>query len=184
MSGSDIHSYIARTIVTCIGLVALAMTSVPLAAQHIPGVSRVRYWDSERARYRAESLEEVQVVMGEWQRKWSADEPDELADYYVDEARLMLTLDAVEGKKDIEEFFEELLPTVGGMSFALTEFEVDGNMAYLLGGFVYTESDGSATRHAGQFMAFLLKDGGDWRIRSQLFREYDRTATGGVTNRP
>jgi hypothetical protein len=85
---------------------------------------------------------------------------------------LFLTGEKVKGRDGIEEYYRQVLPTFGHLSFSLAEFEASGSMAMMLSTFFFREEVGPNERaeRVGDCLTVLLEEHGSWKIRSQIFR--------------
>jgi ketosteroid isomerase-like protein len=146
---------------------------LPLLAQDLPGQPRAKdRWEVEKARYRAEMLKRVNLTLEEWQEAWDEDEPVALAGAYAEDGYLLLTDEEVQGREDIEVFFANALPKIGPITFSLTDFDVGGSVAMVMGTYYYSVEDtrSSGSRVSGRCIAVFVESRGDWKIRSHLFK--------------
>jgi ketosteroid isomerase-like protein len=118
-------------------------------------------------------LGEVNERLDRWCSAWEADDVEELADHYAENALVLLTDEEIWGPEAIQTALEESLPEAGPIAHELVDFEVSGSLAYVLGRFRYTETNeetGARVRR-GRLLTILDKQSGNWKIRSQVFSE-------------
>lgn len=156
-------------------LFALASLPSPGAAQ-IPGGdpsdSRAR-WEAARARMRAEALSGVRETLERWSQAWFDDDAEGLADLYTEGASVRgLPFGTGLHRDGIRERFDEALPEVGDIRLDLNEFDASGQLAYGVGRYRYRplHSGAGDELRSGTVLMVFLKEGGDWKVRSQLFR--------------
>lgn len=166
---------------TALLTVLAVLAAVPLAAQIRPGVPRRDYWETERARYRDEVVEEIQGVLAGWQAAWNEDRAEELVDLYAGSAVLALGDREAWGKVDVRRRFDDILPAVGPITLSMTDFATGGELAYVFGTYSFDGEPGASTpeRVSGRFAALFMRDGGRWVIRSQLFEVEPGPASSG-----
>ena len=160
-----------RTLRLLLGL-HLIFGPIPLMAQSLPGQPRERNrLEVERARYRALMLGRVTEVLEDWQNAWDSDDVDGLAEVYSESAFLLMPDGKRSGRSAIRAYFNELLPTVGPISFAMTDFEAGSPLNLVLSSFLFTAS--RETRQdvevEGYCVTVLMEEDGAWKIRSQVF---------------
>ncbi len=92
-----------------------------LAAQNLPGGNPRDYGERQRRaaeQYRREMLHDVTATFGRWKSAWADDDAGDTTDYYTDDAVIIIPTQsaAYRGKDDVEQFLEDLLPTLGELS--------------------------------------------------------------------
>ena len=125
------------------------------------------------AEYYAEVITRVGESMTAWRAAWRNDDLETTVDYYWEEAQILFPgTDPIIGQFAIEEFFAELLPTVGELQTSMIDFDASGRMGFVSGPFYYDvpQAAGSPLRVEGTHVTILLRKGRDWKIRSQVFR--------------
>ena len=72
----------------------------------------------------------------------------------------------------MREYFEEIAPRVAGFTVGMTDFQVSGRMARMVGTYAYHiyENGRVVERVQGPYIASLLRENGKWRIHDQMFR--------------
>jgi hypothetical protein len=108
-----------------------------LAAQNLPGGNPRDYGERQRRaaeQYRRELLHDVTGTFGRWKRAWADDDAGDTADFYTDDAVIIIPTQsaAYRGKDDVEQFLEDLLPTLGELSTDIIEFDAGDRLAYLI----------------------------------------------------
>lgn len=161
--------------------VLTVLAAAPVAAQIRPGVPRRSYWETERARYRDEVVEEIQEVLAGWQAAWNEDRAEELVDLYAESAVLALGEREAWGRVDVRRRLDDVLPGVGSITLSTTDFATGGELAYVFGNYSFYGEPGASTpeRVSGRFAALFVREGGRWLIRSQLFEVETPPASSG-----
>jgi ketosteroid isomerase-like protein len=151
----------------------LLLAPPSVSGQTLPGQPRPRdRWEAEQARFRALILGKVNVTLSAWQDSWANDNAQELAETYSEQGVLFLPDQELRGREEIREYFQSTLPSLGQLSFSLNEFEPGGTVSMVLGTFYYrkdTEAQ-QGEEISGNCLTILIEEGGDWKIRSQVFR--------------
>jgi uncharacterized protein (TIGR02246 family) len=120
-------------------------------------------------------LHDVTGTFGRWKRAWADDDAGDTADFYTDDAVIIIPTQsaAYRGKDDVEQFLEDLLPTLGELSTDIIEFDAGDRLAYLIVRFSSPPSlgiDGSRGMQ-GTFVSVFRLEGRNWKIRSQTLFE-------------
>lgn len=149
-----------------------------LGAQNLPGGNPRDYGDRQRRaaeQYRREMLHEVTATFGRWKTAWAEDDAGDTADFYTDDAVIIIPTQstAYRGKDDVEQFLEDLLPTLGELSTDIIEFDAGDRLAYLVVRFSSPPSlgIGGSGGMEGTFVSVFRLEGRNWRIRSQTIFE-------------
>jgi ketosteroid isomerase-like protein len=128
-------------------------------------------------RHMTDFLNEVnQRVTGltrQWRGAWVRDEIDDLVDLYTEDAVLILAEgEPIRGHRRLKQYFEESLATLGGAQLSETDFHASGRMALMSGPFSYLiqGENGLSWQVTGTHVTVFLREGRDWKIRSQIFR--------------
>jgi ketosteroid isomerase-like protein len=121
--------------------------------------------------FRARMLEKVNVVITAWQEAWDTDDTESLSDAYSQVGTLLVSGEQLKGRDQIEAHFQEILPSIGHLTFSLAEFESSASMAMLVSNFLFREEVAPNERREvlGQCLTVLVEEHGSWKIRSQVF---------------
>lgn len=135
-----------------------------------------------RAEFYADVLEHTNEVLAKWRRAWAEDDLDAVLELYTEDALFIFTNDApVQGREAIREKLVTLLERTGEVQAAFTDFDASGRMGLISGLLTFQMRDARSSRTVGGLhMTVLIRQGRDWRIRSQLFR-LDESVEGVVT---
>lgn len=149
-----------------------------LGAQNLPGGNPRDFGDRQRraaAEYRREMLHAVTAAFGRWKNAWAEDDAGKTADFYTEDAVIIIPTQsaAYRGKDDVEQFLEDLLPTIGALSTDIIEFDTGDRLAYLVVRFSSPPSQGigGSSGMRGTFVSVFRLEGRNWKIRSQTFFE-------------
>lgn len=156
------------------GVLLLAPPAAGNAAGQIPGGdpgdSRRRY-EAARARVRADALEDVRATLQQWSDAWAVDGAGQLSELYAEAGSIRgLPFGSGSGREGIEAAFRDFLDEAGPVTLNLREFDAGGLLAFSVADYSYTTPDAEAAVRRGTVLTVFMKRGGDWRIRSQLFR--------------
>ncbi len=108
-----------------------------------------------------------------WRGAWVRDEIEDLVDLYTEDAVLTLAQgEPIRGHRRLKQYFEENLAMLGGAQLSEADFHASGRMAFVSGPFSYLVQgeNGSGWQVTGTHVTVFLREGRDWRIRSQIFR--------------
>ena len=154
-------------------LVALACTPVGANGQRVPGVERRDYWGEVRARYRSETLQQVEPLMEAWLSRWSRARDndaalDAMVGDFAEHGVLVLNSVTFSGRDRIREALARR--PVGAVDQGLSDFDVRGDMAFALGRsrLVGGAASESPTETLGYLVWVFVKEGSDWKIRSLI----------------
>ena len=122
--------------------------------------------------------DEITEAIEEWEGAWADGDMGALRDLYTEDAVLSPPAPPGGGSlartgDEIEAYLGELVANTERLSVDILDFEVDDMMAFVLGRFerrLKNTGGVYAGTERGLFMTVYEKDGGDWKIRSQLFR--------------
>lgn len=133
-----------------------------------------------RQRFRAESMREAMILLGEWRAAWESHDARALARIYHGNALLLLPGRAapLQGRSAIEQALRTELPRLGSIQFRLVDSEVGDQMLYLFQEFTIAPGSAGAVPAAngggalvGKTTLLLERDGGGgFRIRAQTFQ--------------
>ncbi len=125
-----------------------------------------------RAEFYADVLEHTNEVLSKWRQAWAEDDLDAVLELYTEDALFIFTNDApVQGREAIREKLVTLLEQTGEVQAAFTDFDASGRMGLISGLLTFQMRDARRSRTVGGLhMTVLIRQGRDWRIRSQLFR--------------
>jgi ketosteroid isomerase-like protein len=164
-----------RTLLASAALL-LPVAAAPARAQAVP--VPINNAAEARQRFRAESMREAMILLGEWRTAWESHDVRGLARQYDRRALLLLpNADApLQGRSAIEEALRTQLPRLGSIQFKLVDSEVGDQLLYLYQEFTLSppapDAAGTAPppATAGSTLLVLERDtGGDWKIRVQTF---------------
>jgi ketosteroid isomerase-like protein len=163
-----------------LALAVAAAAAVPSAAQ----IHELTPTDPNSARraYNAAVQAEFTRMMMDWRNAWNADHAADMTRFYTQDAALLLAaMDApVRGHQQIAQVLSEALPGVGDINTGVEDFRVAGDLAYGLGRYHISGTNGASDR-SGTYMVVLENRSRRWLIRSQLFRPDQTVASGGTT---
>ena len=150
----------------------LALFSSHARGQLRPGIERGDYWGEIRARYRSEVLEGVGQTMESWLEAWNGDDVTGLMETYAQDGVLILGADAYAEPESMRAAATRLLLQAGPIEFGLEDFGVSGDMAFATTRFRYAENPGrpGSAEVSGRLLWIMMKEEGNWRIRSQIFQ--------------
>jgi ketosteroid isomerase-like protein len=139
-----------------------------------------------RQRFRAESMREAMILLGEWRTAWESHDVQGLARQYDRNALLLLPNAGtpLQGRPAIEAALRTQLPNLGSIQFRLVDSEVGDQLLYLFQEFtLQAAAPGSADTAApvsavGSCLLVLERDnGGTWKIRAHTFQVSPGAAT-------
>lgn len=149
-----------------------------LGAQNLPGGNPRAYGERQRraaAEYRREMLHAVTGTFGRWKSAWAEDDVGDTADFYTEDAVIIIPTQnaAYRGKEEVEQFLDDVLPTLGALSTDIIEFDAGDRFAYLVVRFSSPPSMGigGSGGMRGTFVSVYRLEGRNWRIRSQTIFE-------------
>lgn len=126
---------------------------------------------------RREALRGTTQLLRRWTEAWNEDDAGRLTRLYTEDAVLLPAEGAsqLRGRESIGDYLSETLDGAGEIRVVLSDFDAVGQLAYALGTFTYTAPSRAGSRGAsrsleGDVVLVLRRDGGSWRIRSQLFQ--------------
>jgi ketosteroid isomerase-like protein len=129
-----------------------------------------------RERHLTEFLHEVNErtdeVMAEWIAAWGRDDAGALAEAYTEDAVVFLPEgQPVQGRPLIAKLFAQSLPPLGAIRVSQMDFDASGLMAFAVGPFSYgvRAEDGLSWQETGLHITVFVREGAEWRIRSQVF---------------
>ena len=150
----------------------LGLAATPAAAQVVPGSPTVD-WERERNLYTAEVLNAYYATMHAWRDAWQREDANAAAEFYTDKAFLLVPdAELIQGRDSIQSYLAKTLPGLLEVRTGLTDFIASDRLAYALGPFWYEVRDDQGRRQSftGTFIAVLVREGRNWRIRSQVFK--------------
>jgi ketosteroid isomerase-like protein len=174
-----------RTLLASAALL-LPFAAAPARAQTVP--VPINTAAEARQRFRAESMREAMILLGNWRTAWESHDVRTLARQYDRRALLLLPNAGapLQGRDAIEEALKTLLPRLGSIQFRLVDSEVGDQLLYLYQEFTLSppapDSAGAppAAATAGSSLLVLERDsGGDWKIRAQTFHVIPASAPAG-----
>ena len=138
-----------------------------------------------RQRFRAESMREAMILLGEWRTAWESHNVQGLARQYDRNALLLLPNAGtpLQGRAAIEAALRTQLPQLGSIQFRLVDSEVGDQLLYLFQEFTLRPAGEAAdapapAAAAGSSLLVLERDtGGTWKIRAQTFHVVPGAAT-------
>lgn len=170
---------IKRRLFPCAALVLLALPTLvlpsPAAAQRLPAMpgSQGGTAGQHMAEYYAHVMQKIATSMETWRGAWSSDDVEALVDHYTDDAVLLLPgAGAAWGRDAIREALAGPLGRAGQAQAAIGDVKASGRLAYVGGSFQIEIQEGerAGERLTGFHSTVFFREGGDWLIRSQVFR--------------
>ncbi len=160
----------ARLLPAVIAATALCAWSRPTSAQ-APGYQQIDP-GSIRAEYVAEVLDRINELLADWGSAWAEDRPEELSDYYWEDALLIPPEGGLRrGREEIAEYFDEVLSNHGHIEAFMLDFDASGGMSQVFGNYMLGIQQGAeaGTQKTGPLITVYVQRGRRWRIRSQVF---------------
>lgn len=161
-----------RAFVVGVAVVVGASSSAGLEAQRQPGVGYMSSWEQEEARVTMEVMAKIRPIMQEWQNAWGVQDVETLSRMYAEDAMLFFTTRPLIGRAAIHDYFEGVAPGISGFSMGMTDFQVSGRMARMVGTYAYQIYDEGQFRERveGPYIATFIRNRGRWEIRAQMFQ--------------
>lgn len=159
-------------------VVSMAIGVAPGVAQIIPGGhprEEQQRITQRQMEYRSSVLRELNDLLADWKAAWAKDDVEALGRFYTPDAVLIPPVEGTtaRSREEIERFYRETLPEAGEIWSDLSDFDVGGSMAYALGSYSFPSGPLQGSRPSGvvkgTFLAVFRREGGHWRIRSQVF---------------
>lgn len=158
-----------------LGVVMLAVVGSNgcLEAQRQPGTGYLSSWEVEEARLSMEILAKIRPDLQDWQNAWNVQDIETLSELYAEDAMLFFTDRPLIGRAAIHEYFEAVAPDIAGFSMGMTDFQVSGRMARMVGTYAYQVYDNGKykVRVEGPYIASFIRKNGHWEIRAQMFQK-------------
>ena len=157
--------------VRALGALGVLLLLPVAAAGQAPGYQQLDV-RSIRAEYTAEVLDRINDLLLEWGEAWANDRPDELAEYYWEDALLIPPEGGLHrGRDEIQAYFEETLATHGSVEAFMLDFDASGGMSQVFGNYMLQMQQGpeAGSRKSGPLITIYVQRGRSWRIRSQVF---------------
>lgn len=139
-----------------------------LAQQGIPGGDASVYRTEANA-YRAFVRSRVQIILAELADRWDGDKPAEVARMYSSNGTIVLGPDrSIQGRDAIRKAFAENLNQMRGVLFAMDEYDLSGELAYVRVTMKYEliHGDGRRSMETAIFTMALRPRWDDWLIES------------------
>jgi ketosteroid isomerase-like protein len=157
-------------------LAAVALLSFAGAARAQTPVPTL-HAEEARTAYRAETMRDVNLLLGEWREAWSSNDFRGLVRTYSHNGLLVMPGDTAraQGSRAIEQMLRARVPHLGEVRFKYIDSEPGDELLYMLQRF---EIDPAAPDSAGApagapltgTVTFVFQRGdAGWKIRSQLF---------------
>jgi ketosteroid isomerase-like protein len=146
----------------------LPLAAVPARAQAVP--VPLNNAAEARQQFRAQSMREAMILLGEWRTAWESQDLRALARQYDRDALLVLPRagSPLQGRAAIESALRAELSHLGSIQLQLVDSEVGDGLLYLFQDFTLSPPQGTPT--VGSSTLVLARDGGgDWKIRAQTF---------------
>ncbi len=160
----------ARTAAWPVVLLLGAAFAAPAAGQ-APGYQQIDP-RSIRAEYTAEVLDRINELLADWGEAWATDRPQELTDFYWDDALLIPPEGGLRrGRAEIASYFEDVLASHGHIEAFMLDFDASGGMSQVFGNYMLGIQQGeeAGTQKSGPLITVYVQRGRQWRIRSQVF---------------
>lgn len=110
----------------------------------------------------AELPDELQRVLTDYETHWAANDAEALANLFTEDGFILRPRNnPTRGRDDIEEAYKN---SGGDLKLRAYDFQIEGNLAYILGGYTY----GNRTEDVGKFTLVLKKVSGTWLIHSDM----------------
>lgn len=157
--------------VLAVGIVCALVTPPAAASAQAPGYQQIDQ-RSIRAEYTAEVLDRINDLLLEWGEAWANDRPDELSEYYWEDALLIPPEGGLRrGREEIQAYFEEVLGTHGRVEAFMLDFDASGGMSQVFGNYMLQIQQGpnAGAQQNGPLITVYVQRGRNWRIRSQVF---------------
>ncbi len=145
-----------------LGVVMAAVgSSGRLEAQRQPGTGYMSSWEVDRP------------DLQDWQDAWNVQDIGTLSELYSEDAMLFFTDRPLIGRAAIHEYFEGVAADIAGFSMGMTDFQVSGRMARMVGTYAYQVYDNGRfmVRVEGPYVASFVRKDGHWEIRAQMFQK-------------
>lgn len=160
-------------------LILLGVPGVGAAsAQIIPGGhprEGVERREAMQMEYRGAVLEELNETLREWTEAWNEGDAEGLAGLYFPHAVVQPVGGGatLRSRGEIRDAFAGTLERTHEIELLMTDFGVDDRLAFIAGGFEFqrVEGTGGSVAVTGQHLIVFRREGGQWLIRSHLFRE-------------
>lgn len=157
--------------VRAVGTLCALLLVPAVASAQAPGYQQLDI-RSIRAEYTAEVLDRINDLLLEWGEAWANDRPEELAEYYWEDALLIPPEGGLRrGRGEIQAYFEEALSTHGSVEAFMLDFDASGGMSQVFGNYMLQIQQGpdAGSRQSGPLITVYVQRGRTWRIRSQVF---------------
>jgi ketosteroid isomerase-like protein len=158
---------------TFVALLLTTLAPVAAPAQVIPGAPRTD-WERERHEYTAEVLRAYNEVIANWREVWLRGDANATADHYSARAILLIGDSLpLEGRPAIQQYLQRVVPRTIEIRTGLSDFVASERLAYAMGPFYFVvrEADGGTQDVlTGTAVTILVREGRNWRIRSQILR--------------
>lgn len=148
----------------------LSVAPSSMHAQLVPGAPATD-WNRARTEYSLAVLRDYNALMEDWREALRDGTAAGSAEYYADEARLLVgESEPVQGRDAIRSYFERIGPSLLELRTGLTDFVASDHLAYATGPVLYRYRDeAGATRTAvGTHVTVIARDNRRWRIRMQV----------------
>jgi ketosteroid isomerase-like protein len=156
-------------------LAAALAVALPAAghAQHVPGAPTTN-WEREHAEYNLKVLRSYNALVVSWRDALVGGDPGRAATEYSAEARLLVSgYPELTGRDSIRAFLDRQRDSLVDIRTSLAEFLASDRLAFASGPLVITWREGSAgglRTLVGNHVTVLVREGRQWRIRSQVLR--------------
>lgn len=124
---------------------------------------------SERARYKAQVLQQVDSVLSRWTRAWDADDTVSVGRLYEDDAALYADDGRrITGRSAIAREIAQERLGLGYVQRGYVDFDISGELAYKVENAIYDTGGGDLRRT--EMLVLARQPRGNWLIRSHLVR--------------
>jgi ketosteroid isomerase-like protein len=150
----------------------LFSTTVPAAGQVLPYSPPVD-WRADAREYTSTVLRSYSALMDDLRRTWAAGDVGAAIRLYANEATLLVEDGVlIEGRAAIQAYLTGMLPRVTELRTGLTDFVTSDRLAYGVGPvWLLLDGDGADRQElTGTFVVLAVREGRNWRVRSQVFR--------------
>lgn len=162
--------HFSKIIVPALVVLGAAAAPAALRAQVVPGSPPVDWRETQR-NYSHEMLRNYNSLMQSWREAWQLGDAVAVAHLYSPDAGLVLADgERLQGRAAIQKHFEQRLGGALDVRTGLLDFVASGRMAYATGPlwYQYRDARGQAQTVVGHFVVVLVKEEGQWKIRSQV----------------
>jgi hypothetical protein len=159
-----------RTFVA-IGLVLGVHALATEAAAQVLPIERSTPYEVQYQTLLKERTQDLNGVLERLRAAWTRRDVRGVTELYLPNARLGLPTIELDGREDIQETLERVLPTMSDFRIAVDDVEAGGRLIYASGRYSYLERppQSSARIYEGRFFLLLYRESDRWWIKSLVF---------------